>query len=127
MLSMTTPKPLAEFEQEKEATIRAIATRWQPLADEIVHLELERFILAIRLKNLYGRLPAQWKQVARGSYQESVSCPSCTSGSSEEVSVIDAQGRTSSMRPTCPECGNMGDSQWRDRLGISQAVRPFTI
>lgn len=127
--AMTPPKPLAEFEQEQEAILQAIATRWQPIADEIIRLELEQHILSIRLKALYTRLPARYKQAPVGAYSVSVPCSSCSSGSSagRPVRTVDLDGNMVVRSVACPKCGGMDEPYWKSRLGITQAVQSFRM
>ena len=125
---MTTPKPLAEFEQEQEAVLQTIADRWRATADEIIHLELEQHILAIRLKTLYARLPARYKQMDRGSYQFSLACRGCSvpgDSAKRRTLVVEGSGAAASRDGACPECGSQGADYWKERLGITQAVQLF--
>lgn len=127
---MTTPKSLAEYHQEKEAIVSSIAARWQPVADEIIRLELERHILGIRLEAAYSRLPARWKQIKRGAYLDSQACPGCRDRSRDAFHMVQVlMNETESVtlfEPICAVCGNLGEEQWNDRLGITQARNSFT-
>lgn len=119
------PVPSVQSVEEKAAAILATITdRHRSLAAEIIRLELERYLLEIRLQTSYRQLPAHTTPIQDRGYSTFAHCRVCSGKFSPEQNVIaqDKDGKKLNMWLPCSECGSMGLEQWKQRLGINDAV-----
>lgn len=122
--SQHTPESIAalpsfeEVEAGNEKVLQRLAERYQPIATEIIRLELERHILEIRLKALRTQLPPDFSK-----------CLNYTKPGGHKFIAVhtsrDGQKTSTSIEQACPICGSRWRDYWEERLGITQARLAF--